>query len=419
MSLQVYSVSSTLREPAWLLQLREQAWHQFHAMPEPWLEKTDLQKRGWDTGAFTTAPTDVPTEVKTYLDGLTHSYCVFVDGHLVTSHVSKEATDKGVVITSIHEAAKTQESVLKKHLGTVVPLTESKWAALNMALFAGGVFLHVPRGVNLAEPVEAIHVITSAAGGSFLRSMVIAEELADVSYIETSFIATDRPKVTSSHVIEVIAQPGSRVHVATAEELHKGSTYFLTRRACVQKDALVEWTVSDVSDGFTVELVENVLQGHGARGFTRVVGIGHGREHMDLTASMVHVGRNTESDIVMRSALRERANSVYRSRTQIVKGAVGAGSEQHDRMIMIDGSARADAIPMLLIDENDVNRCGHAASVGKIDPNQIYYLMSRGIPRRQATLMIIWGYLRDVVSALPSESLRELVVARMERELGR
>ncbi|WAH35821.1 SufB/SufD family protein [Alicyclobacillus dauci] len=419
-SLQVHSISGAFHEPEWLTQLREEAWQTFDSMPEPRLEKTDLRKRGWDAGNFVTAPSkQLPADAASYIAGLDHSHAVFVDGHLADIKLNEADRDLGVVFTDIHTAASKHEDLVKGTLGTVVPARESKWAALNFAYFAGGVFLYVPRKVTLEKPFEVVHVVTSEAQASFPRSLVVADELADVRFVEVSFIGADRQKFTNSHVLEVVAKSGSHVHVGTADAFHKGPTYFVTRRAHVEKDATVEWTVSDVSNGFAVEVVESVLNGTGARSQTRVLGLGYGREHLDLTASMLHVGRNTESDIVMHSALREKANSIFRSKTQIVKGAVGAGSEQHDRMIMVDGTARADAIPMLLIDENDVQRCGHAASVGKIDPNQIYYLMSRGIPQTQAMKMIIWGYLNDSVETLPSDQIRELVVGRIERELER
>lgn len=417
-SRQVHSVSEAFHEPKWLLEMRENAWSEFESAAEPRLEKSDLRKRGWTSGDLAAAPAPVSAEVQAYVSSLTHSYVLFSDGYLVESKLSEGAKAKGISFSSIHEAATQHADLVKKHLGTVVKASESKWAAMNLALFAGGAFLYVPRNVQLEEPFEIVYYVSKDAGATYPRTLIVAEELSSVNVAETSFVEADRSKVTSSHVCEVVANSNSSVRVGTADEFVKGPTYFVTRRAQVHKDAVVEWVVSDVSDGFTVQLVEHNLLGSGARGLTRVIGVGHGREHMDLTASMVHVGRNTESDIVMHGVLQGKANGIYRSRTQIEKGAVGAGSEQHDRMIMLDGTARADAIPMLLIDENDVQRCGHAASVGKIDPNQIYYMMSRGIPQEVATRMVIWGYLRDSVESLPTDVIRELVVERIERKLG-
>lgn len=414
---QVHMVSEALGEPKWLLELRENAWNLFESAPEPYLEKTNLRRRGWETGAFSTGPPDLPEAVSTYVSGLNHSYALFSDGHLLKVHLSDAAKANGIVFSSIHDAMQEHENLVKPHFGSVVEASENKWSALNLALFSGGAFVHVPRNVQFDEAIEIVHYVSSSESGSYPRTLVVADELSQVDVVEVSFSAPDRPKVTASHVCEIVAKPSSRVRFGTADEFVKGPTYFVTRRAEVQKDAIVEWVVSDISDGFTVQLVENALKGTGARGITRVVGLGYARQHMDLTASMIHEGRHTESDIVMHGVLHGKANSIYRSRTEIIKGAIGAGSEQHDRMIMLDGSARADAIPMLLIDENDVQRCGHAASVGKIDPIQIYYLMSRGISKEDATKMIIWGYLQDSVGALPTEEMRDLVIARIERKL--
>ncbi|WP_040289805.1 SufB/SufD family protein [Alicyclobacillus hesperidum] len=415
----VHRVAQALGEPSSLLALREAAWRTFQELPQPYVEKTDLRKLTWETGTFSEQVGKVPAEVQAYIDRLQHSYALFVDGLPVDLRLTEEAKAAGVTYCTIHEAPEKAEALWKAHFGTVVTANENKWTALNQALFAGGVFLYAPKGTHIDAPFETVYVWTGGESGAYSRSLVVAAELADIQYAETVFAATTGAKVVNSHVLEIVALADSRVQVSTADAFHRGPTHFVTRRARVGKDAHVVWTVADTSDGLCVELVENELAGAGAKGLARVVGLGHGRAHVDLTASMRHVGRHTESEIVMHGALRDKANTIFRSRTEIVKGAVGAGSEQHDRMIMIDGTARADAIPMLLIDENDVQRCGHAASVGKIDPTQVYYLMSRGIPKSIAVQMIIWGYLHDTVEALASDPMRELVVARIERELSR
>lgn len=414
----VLRVAQALQEPKVVTEKRDAAWKLYESLEVPRLEKTDLRRVTWDVGEFEATGAEVPEDVASYVQGIEHSYALVVDGVVREIRLSDEAQAKGVVLVSIHDACTTHAEVWNRHFGAIVPADDSKWAALNMALFAGGVFVHVPRGAELEHPIEVVYVWTGRPFSACSRSLVVTEPLARLRYAETTF-AKGGERFVNSHVLEVFASQASSIQVATADEWQKGGMHFVTRRAKTENDAEVDWVVADTSDGQAVELVESELAGQGSRSFTRVMGLGHGRAHVEITASMRHVGRHTESEISMHGALRDRANVIFRSRTQIEKGAVGAGSEQHDRMIMVDGTARADAIPMLLIDENDVERCGHAASVGKIDPLQVYYLMSRGIPQSTAVQMIIWGYLRDTVEALPSDAMRQIVVSRVERELAR
>lgn len=414
----VLRVAQALQEPKAVTEKRDAAWKQYELLEVPRLEKTDLRRVAWEVGEFEPSEAPIPESALAYVRGITHSYALVVDGLVREIRLAEEAKEKGVALLAIHEACETHPEIWNRHFGTIVPVEEAKWTALNMALFAGGVFLHVPRGAELEQPVEVVYVWTGRPFSACSRSLVVTEPLSRLRYAETTF-AADGGRFVNSHVLEVFAGQASRVEIAMADEWAKGGIHFVTRRAKTDNDAEVDWVVADTSDGQAVETIESALVGQGSRSFTRVMGLGHGRAHVEITASMRHVGRHTESEISMNGALRDRANVIFRSRTQIEKGAVGAGSEQHDRMIMVDGTARADAIPMLLIDENDVERCGHAASVGKIDPLQVYYLMSRGIPQSVAVQMIIWGYLRDSVEALPSDAMRDLVVSRVERELAR
>jgi len=415
----VQELSARFAEPDWLRTARETAWTTFESIPTPWLEKTDLSKRNWNLSAGATAA-GAAAEVDALVADLEGPVVYLVDGCVKTVKLPQALQDQGVVFTDIHTAIQKHGAIVQKHLGTVVPAGENKWSALNQAVFQGGVFLYIPRGVEVEAPFQFVATASVPGLAAYPRILIVAEEQSACTFVELN-VAPQGSAGNSvrSYVAEIVANASSRVKFAAVDDFVKGPTQFVTRRARAGKDAFVEWVVSDVGDGFTVQLVESVLEGAGANSQTRVLGLGYGRQHMDLTASVVHKGRNTESEINMYGVLRDRANSVYRSRTEIVKGAVGAGSEQRDRMMMFDTTARADAIPMLLIDENDVMRCGHAASVGKLDENQIYYLMSRGIRRTQAQLMIIWGYLQDTVNALPTEAAQTAIVKRIERELSR
>lgn len=417
----VQVVSTRHAEPDWLRQVRSSAWEKYAELPSPRLDKTDLTRRAWDIGTLPSGAVGVASEEARKMveqaqdEPLVH----VIDGVVAAVQLPAGLKQQGVVFTDLHTAVTAHRDLVQRHLGTVVTADETKWAALNAALWHGGAFLYIPRHVSVETPFLYLCEDTVGVGTAFPRLLVVAEEgsVCTIQQVQISSVE-GTPGSVHSGVIEVVAKPTAHVTAISLQQLRKGPTHFLTHRARVDKDASVDWIFGDIGDGFTVAVVESRCEGSGSHATTRALGLGYGRQHLDLTASMVHAGHHSDSDIVLHGVLKDRANSIYRSSTHILRGAVGAGSEQHDRMLMMDGTARADAIPMLLIDENDVQRCGHAASVGKIDEIQVYYLMSRGISKAEAMRMIIWGHLRPTVEAIPSEAPRKFVANLIERMLA-
>ncbi len=409
-------------EPEWLKAKREAAWEKYSALPSPRLEKTDLTKRGWEIESLPErAAETMADDTKHLFNALQDAPVVLVrDGFVEKMTGQDELAEKGVILMDLASAIQNHEDLVKQHLGSVVSADESKWTAVNTAIWRNGLFLYVPRHVVLEQPVHFIYEESGEANGAFPRALVIAEEDSQVTYIENYITNGSRSSGrVHSAVLEVVAKADAKVTVVSTTQFTKGPTNYSVRKASLGKDASVNWVVGDIGDGFTVATVESLLKGNGSRSTAKGVGLGYGRQHLDLTASMVHSGRFSESDIVMHGVLREKANSLYRTATRIERGAAGASSEQYDRMLMLSSASQADAIPMLLIDENDVQRCGHAASVGKIDEAQVYYLMSRGIPEATATKMIVWGYLYPTVEAVPSAQVRDWLINCIDRELAK
>ncbi len=405
-------------EPSWLRARREAAWDKFVSMPIPRIEKTNLDNRSFDIVDARAVPLRAENQTARELVGkIPNIPCVYVrDGNVESSAVPADLAAKGVIYCSLHEAAQSHADLVKQYLGTVVADEDTKWHALSSALWQGGAFLYVPRNVSVDEPFLFLHS-QSSTSGAYPRVLVVGEEGSSFSVMEVVLEEQEESTSVHSQVVEVIGNPASRITYAFFSHSRKGATHFVTRRALVRQDARVEFIGANVGDAFTVELVENRLAGAGSSASTNVIGVGHGRERMDLTASMVHEGHHSESNILLYGVLTDRANSLFRSSTHIKEGAVAAGSEQSDRMLVLDSRARADAIPMLLIDENDVERCGHAASVGKLDPNHIYYLMARGIPEKRARKMIVWGYLEPTLARLPLMPVRDLAEAIIDEVL--
>lgn len=416
----VMDISARFQEPDWLRQRRQEAWQAYISMEAPRLEKTDLSRRSWEISSLTNTEKSISVSTQKVLSKLQGQPVVYIqDGQVVSTFVPDFLTRAGVLLSDLHSAVVEHGDLVKQYLNSVVSSEESKWAALNAAVWVNGVFLYVPDGVQVDSTIHYIYEFTGNAAGGAPHSLLVAGAGSHISFVEV-LLAGDNLQFGKVHsdVLEVVAHSGAHVSVSCLTQYRKGPTHFTVRRARVDKDASMDWVFGDVGDGFTVGLLESDLQGDGARSTLHGFGLGFGRQHLDFTASMLHRGRYSESDIVMHGALRGRAYSLYRTSTHIFKHAVGAGSEQADRMVMLEPHARADAIPMLLIDENDVQRCGHAASVGRLDEEQVYYLESRGISRREATRMIVWGHIAPVVEAMPSAPVQELANELIDRELA-
>lgn len=411
-------ITEQYEEPNWLRSRREAAWDKFISMPIPRLEKTNLDNRSFDIVDATSSNEGPESQtVQELLAKIPSIPSIHVrDGEVKSASLSAELSAKGIIFCSMHEAVKSHGDLVQRYLGTVVSDEDTKWHALSAALWQGGAFLFVPRNVTVEESFLFLHS-QSGTGGAYPRVLVVGEEGSSFSVMEVVIDEEEESTSVHSHVVEVIAKPTSHITYGFFNHTRKGATHFVTRRGLVHQDAKIEFIGANVGDAFTVALVESRLAGAGSNAFTNIIGIGHGRERTDLTANMVHEGHHSESNIELYGVLTDRANSLFRSSTEIKEGAVSAGSEQHDRMLVLDGRARADAIPMLLIDENDVQRCGHAASVGKLDPNHIYYLMSRGIPEKRARKMIVWGYLEPTLARLPLMPVRDLAEALIDEVL--
>ncbi|RIV28781.1 SufD family Fe-S cluster assembly protein [Alicyclobacillaceae bacterium I2511] len=416
----VTDISARFHEPEWLLQQRLEAWQTYTEAKVPRLEKTDLSRRSWDIDPLKGEVQSSSGLSESVLSQLQQQPRVHIqDGQVVSTFLPDTLVQAGVLLCDLQRAVVEHGDLVQRYLGSVVTAKESKWTALNAAVWINGVFLYIPDGVQVEPTIHYIYEFTDGAAGGAPHSLVVAGEGSRGSIVEV-LVAGDSLQTDKIHtdVLEVVAHPEAHLTVSCLTQYRKGPTYFTVRRARVYKNATVDWVFGDVGDGFTVGLLESVLQGDGSKSTLHGFGLGFGRQHFDLTASMLHQGRHSESDMVLQGVLRGRAYSVYRTSTHIFKGAIGAGSEQTDRMVMLDPHARADAIPMLLIDENDVQRCGHAASVGQLDEEQVYYLESRGISRREAMRMIVWGHVAPMVLAIPSALVQELANELIDRELA-
>ncbi|MCM3618936.1 Fe-S cluster assembly protein SufD [Sutcliffiella horikoshii] len=407
-------------EPQWLLDLRLQAYSLAEELPLPKPDKTKITNWNFTNFQKHTVETSItsldqlPQEVKALVDG--ENIYVQVDNTSVVSTVNEELKAQGVIFTDIITAAKEHSDLVKKYfMQDGVKVDEHKLSALHAALLNGGAFLYVPKNVVIEEPIQAIY-LQDKAEAVFNHVLIVAEDNSAVTYVENYLSNNDGEGSIFNIVTEVIVNGNSKVQYGAVDNLGKGVTTYVNRRGVVGRDATLEWALGLMNDGDTIS--ENVtnLMGDGSVGDTKTVVVGRGEQKQNFTTKVVHFGKNSDGQILKHGVMKDSASSVFNGIGKIEHGASKSNAEQESRVLMLSEKARGDANPILLIDEDDVT-AGHAASAGRIDPLQLYYLMSRGISKKEAERLVIHGFLAPVVNQLPIESVKNQLIDVIERKV--
>jgi len=412
-------------EPDWMRALRLESLERAEALPLPKLEKISL--KNWNFTRFTPfkaearllSPETLPQDLRNlFAAGENRNVLVQQNSSVVYRQVAEDLARKGVVFTDLATALREHGDLVRRYFGKAVNPDENKLTALHAALWSGGAFLYVPKGVEVDLPVQAVYWAADAGVGLFPHVLIVAEANSSVTYVEN--VVSDEPEREAVHlgVMEVFVGPGARVRVASVRHLAAGMTDVVYRRAVVARDGRIEWILGEMGSGNTISENATVLQEDGACADTKLVALAGGEQKASFTSRVVHVGRYTESTILAKGVIMDAATAVLNGITKIEKGATKANGEQAESVLMLSDKARGDANPILLIDEDDV-KAGHAASVGKLDELQLYYLMSRGISREEAERLLIHGFLAPVVSEIPIAGVKERLQLVIERKLGR
>ncbi|MEK0314330.1 Fe-S cluster assembly protein SufD [Cohnella sp. 56] len=419
-------IARSKNEPAWLVAWRENAGELASKLELPKPEKTPIQRWPLDVygsdrpGAAVESTAQLPEALAKLLPAEAGSALIVQhNSSVVYTHLSDELKAKGVVLTSLEEAARSHEELLRQHLMTAYTPDEHKLAALHAALWNGGVFLYVPRGIEIDEPIQALLFADDAEATFAPHVLVVADANSRVTIVENTSTALGdggAPLVLNG-AVEVFAKAGSQVRYAAVHSLETSAVDISYRRAVLDQDARIEWIVGELQDGNILSDTKTILKGNGSTSDAKIITVGTGKQRMSLTTGAVHFGLSTESDMITRAVMKEEGTAVINGVTKIEKGATRANGQQTEKVLMLSPKARGDANPILLIDEDDV-KAGHAASVGQVNAEQVHYLMSRGISKTEAERLIIYGFLDPVVSEIPLESVREQLQRTLERKLG-
>ncbi|MFC4076253.1 Fe-S cluster assembly protein SufD [Salinithrix halophila] len=420
----VTQLSQSFQEPEWLLQKRLAASDAVSHLHLPKLEKTRIDR--WNFTGFepfkaeeAVASADaLPDTIRQFIS-VEKDDNVFVQKNSspVFSQLADSLKEQGVIFTDLATAAREHGDLLQKYFLTeAVNPEEHKLTALHTALFSGGLFLYVPKNVQVKLPFQILFWAAGKGIGTFPHLLAVVERGSDVNIIANYGSEEDSDAVING-AVEVFVGDNARLRIATLHTQGKETTESAYRRTIVGRDAHLEWIVGDLNAGRTISDNTTHMKGAGSNAQIKSITVGSGEQRSNITSTVRHWGTHTESDIVARGVMLDSAQTILNGVTKIEKGATKANGVQAEKVLMLSEQARGDANPILLIDENDV-QAGHAASVGKIDPIQMFYLMSRGLTRREAERLVIFGFVGPVLDTIPFDSLRDRLVGVIERKLG-
>ncbi len=422
----ISSFSKEMGEPSWLTELRLQAVTVAETLPLPRPDKTKIAK--WNFTQFSkhivksddfNSLNDLPEAVKALIDLEAADKNLYIQRNNRPAFLSltKELQDKGVIFTDIFTAAREHGDLLQQYLmKSGVKIDEHRLTALHAALINGGTFLYVPKNVEVAQPIQAVFLHDNAEASLFNHVLVVAEANSSVTYVENYISTVESATGIVNIVTEVLAKENARVQYGAVDNLTSGITTYVNRHGVTGRSARIDWALGLMNDGNTISENTTNLIGDGSIADSKTVVVGRGEQVQNFTTTIIHHGKNTEGNILKHGVMKDSATSIFNGIGKIEHGASKSNAQQESRVLMLSEKARGDANPMLLIDEDDVI-AGHAASVGRVDPVQLYYLMSRGIPKKEAERLIIHGFLAPVVNALPIEGVKKQLVEVIERKV--
>ena len=419
-------------EPDWLRERRLHAWEVYEATPMPTtkLEEwryTDLSRKlDLDALALSSAP-GAPDHPDAWPEGLRRAmaedraasgHLVVIDGHVVHTDLDAELAAKGVVLESLHDAVVNHPELVRDVLATAaVPPEEGKFPALNAALWNDGVFLYVPRGVRLELPVRVTRWLSEEGTATFSRVLMVAEAASQVSYVDEVLSDDFQRQSFTSTAVEVIARDGAQVQYVAVQRLGRGAFYQSVQRTLAYRDATLD-TLNVALGASTTRVDLNArLLGEGANSDMLGLYFGDGEQHFDFNTSQDHEVPNTASDLLYKGALDGTSVGVFRGIIRVHPGAQRTDAYQTNRNLLLSEDARAVSLPNLEIEADDV-KCSHGATVGQLDPEAKFYLMSRGLTRTQAERLVVLGFLGEVLSRLPLGGVVEKVTRVIEEKLA-
>jgi Fe-S cluster assembly protein SufB len=433
----VRDISAKKNEPEWMLDLRLKGLKLFRRKPMPdwgadltgidfdnikyFVRSTEKQAASWD---------DLPADIKNTYDKLgipeaekqrlIAGVAAQYESEVVYHKIREDLEEKGVIFLDTDTGLKEHPELFQEYFASVIPVGDNKFAALNTAVWSGGSFIYVPKGVRVEIPLQAYFRINTENMGQFERTLIIVDEGAYVHYVEGCTAPIYSSDSLHSAVVEIIVKPGARCRYTTIQNWSANVYNLVTKRAVAQAGATMEWIDGNIGSKVTMKYPAVYLMGEHAKGETLSVAFAGSGQHQDAGAKMVHCAPNTSSTIVSKSVARGGGRTSYRGLVEVREGSEHAKSTVKCDALLVDTVSRSDTYPYVDVREDDVEM-GHEASVSKISEDQLFYLMSRGMTEDEAMATIVRGFVEPIARELPMEyalELNRLIELQMEGAVG-
>ena len=431
-------IADVKNEPDWIREFRHKALDVFFSKPMPtnWASK-DLENivfeniryylansqrptRSWDE-----VPDDVkrtferlgiPEQERKFLAGVEAQF----DSEAVYSNMKKALGDEGVIFVGSTEGLKEYPEIFKKWFGKVIPTGDNKFSALNSAVFSGGSFIYVPPGVKLKHPLQAYFRINAENFGQFERTLIIADEGAELMYMEGCTAPKFETATLHSAVVELVAMKGAKIQYVTVQNWSANVFNLVTKRAVAHEEAEVRWIDCNIGSRLTMKYPGVILKGRKARGEVISIALANNGQHQDTGAKMIHAADETTSNVISKSISIGKGRSTYRGQVHIPKHLKGCKNNTECDALLINSTSRTDTYPAITV-RGSGNSVQHEASVSQVSADQIFYMQQRGLTEAQAMSLSVNGFVNDLVREFPMEysvELKRLIDLEMEGSVG-
>ncbi|KXT76002.1 Fe-S cluster assembly protein SufD [Streptococcus sp. DD12] len=414
----IKAYSQAHAEPSWLRDLRLKAFEQIDHLALPKIERVRFHR--WNFGQGELADNEPSGHVPDFTVLGDAPKLVQVGTQTVLEQLTPDLVAKGVIFTDLYSFIDSHPELAKEYFGAALAFDEDKLAAYHYAHWNSAAVLYVPDAVEVDQPIEGHFYQDSDSEVPFNKHvLILAGKDAKFSYLERfESIGNGDVKSTATISVEVIAQAGSQIKFSAIDRLGKHLTTYMSRRGRLGKDARIDWALGVMNEGNVIADFDSDLMGQGSHAELKVVALSSGRQTQGIDTRVTNYGRHSVGHILQHGVILESGTLTFNGIGHIIKGAKGSDAQQESRVLMLSDKARADANPILLIDENDVT-AGHAASIGQIDEQDMYYLMSRGLDKETAERLVIRGFLGGVIAEIPVKAVREELMTVIDKQLDK
>ncbi len=424
-------------EPDWMREFRKKALKVFNDKPIPlgWasedLKTIDLDRisyymaKGRPTRSWDEVPEEikqtferlgVPEKERAFLAGVEAQF----DSESSYSSMKEELFKQGVIFVSSSEGLMKYPEIFRPWFGKVIPIGDNKYSALNSAVFSGGSFIYIPKGVKLKQPLQAYFRINAEEMGQFERTLIIADEGSEMMYMEGCTAPQYETSSLHSAVVELVALKGAKIQYVTVQNWSSNVFNLVTKRGLALEDAEIRWIDCNIGSRLTMKYPAVVLRGEGARGEVLSIALAHDGQHQDTGSKMIHAADHTSSNIISKSISIGKGRASYRGMVQMPRHLKHCKNNTECDALLINTNSRTDTYPAITV-RGEGNSVQHEASVSKVSEEQIFYMQQRGIPEAEAMSLAVNGFVNDLVREFPMEysvELRRLIDLEMEGSVG-